>query len=330
MKIVGTLAVLVVAAAIVLYLVPSNDYLLLPDPAHPVAPLVHVQGGHDPKPPGGVYFVDVFERRASIFETLFPSIHEGATVVPARLIVPPGVSDQAARQAGLREMSISQRVAAAVALRQLGYRVVARPSGVVVAAIGEGSHAVGKLEPADVIVSVGGAPTPTIADLREQLAKLRPGESVTLGILRGDKKLTLRVKTTADPLDKHRAIVGFAPEQAAKITLPIKVQIDAGNVGGPSAGLAFALEVMEELGRNVDRGYTVAATGQMNLDGSVSPIGGVRQKMFGVRAAHVDVFLVPAGDNAAVARRYAGRVRVIAVKSFPQALRALATLPRKG
>jgi PDZ domain-containing protein len=87
---------------------------------------------------------------------------------------------------------------------------------------------------------------------------------------------------------------------------------------------------MAELGRNVDHGYTVAATGQMNLDGSVSPIGGVRQKIFGVRAAHVDVFLVPAGDNTAVARRYAGGVRVIPVKSFPQALRALATLPRKG
>ena len=68
----------------------------------------------------------------------------------------------------------------------------------------------------------------------------------------------------------------------------------------------------------------------MNLDGTVTPIGGVRQKIFGVRAAHADVFLVPAGENAAVARRDAGGVRVIAVKSFPQALRALATLPRKG
>lgn len=330
MRIVGALAALLVAAAIVLYLVPSNDYLLLPDRAHPVAPLVHVQGGHDPKPPGGIYFVDVFERRASMFESLFPSIHQGATLVPARLIVPPGVSDQAARQVGLREMSISQRIAAAVALRQLGYHVVAKPSGVVVAAIDAGSHAVGKLEPADVIVSVDGASTPTIADLRTQLSKLKPGDAVTLGIRRGDKQLRLSVRTTADPLDRHRAIVGFAPEQAAAITLPIKVQIDAGNVGGPSAGLAFALEVMEELGRNVDHGYNVAATGEMNLDGTVTPIGGVRQKIFGVRAAHADVFLVPAGENAAVARRDAGGVRVIAVKSFPQALRALATLPRKG
>jgi len=113
---------LVLAAAIVLYLVPSNDYLLLPDTAHPVAPLVEVKGGHDPRGPGGIYFVDVFERRASMFESLFPWIHDGATLVPAKLIVPPGVSDNALRQADLREMSISQRVAAAVALKRLGYR----------------------------------------------------------------------------------------------------------------------------------------------------------------------------------------------------------------
>ena len=64
-RIAGALAGLVVAAFVVLYLVPSNDYVLLPDTAHPVAPLVSVQGGHEPKGPGGVYFVDVFERRAT-------------------------------------------------------------------------------------------------------------------------------------------------------------------------------------------------------------------------------------------------------------------------
>ena len=115
---------------------------------------------------------------------------------------------------------------------------------------------------------------------------------------------------------------------AADIRLPVPVRIDAGGVGGPSAGLAFALEVMEKLGRNVDRGYRVAATGQMELDGTVAPIGGVKQKTFGARAAGADVFLVPAaGDNAAEARRYAHGLRIIAVQSFPQALRALATLP---
>ncbi|MDX6485824.1 MAG: Lon-like protease [Gaiellaceae bacterium] len=161
-RLAATVAGLLLAAAIALYLIPSNDYLLLPDRAHVVAPLVVVQGGKDPRGPGGIYFVDVFERRANMFESQFPWIHSGATLVPARLIVPPGVSDKAVRQADLRAMSISQRVAAAVALKRLGYKVVARPSGVIVAALDERSHAVGKLRSADVITRVNGTRTPTI------------------------------------------------------------------------------------------------------------------------------------------------------------------------
>lgn len=325
----GLLAVLAAATLAALYLIPSDDYLLLPDPAHPVAPLVEVQGGHDPRGPGGVYFVDVLERRASTLESLLPWLHSGATLVPARLIVPPGVSDEAARQADLREMSISQKVAAAVALRRLGYRVAARPDGVIVSVVEVGTHAEGKLQPADVIVSVDRTPTPTVAALRRKLAQANVGQVVALGVRRGGRRLTVRVETVADPLDPKRAIVGFTPDQSARITLPIRVSIDAGNVGGPSAGLAFALEVMEELGRDVTRGYRVAATGEIELNGAVAPIGGVKQKTIGARDAKADVFLVPAGDNAREARRYADGLRIIPVRSFPQALRALATLPAK-
>src|SRR6478609_6826160 len=180
----GILLALAIVAVVVLYLVPSNDYILLPDRAHPVAPLVSVKGGKDPTGAGGIYFVDVFERRASVFESIFPSIHKGSTLVPAKLIVPPGVSDKAVRQADLRAMSISQRVAAAVALKRLGYKVTAKPSGVIVSALDSRSHAIGKLRPADVITSVNGSPTPTIAKLRKELAKVKPGETVRLGISR--------------------------------------------------------------------------------------------------------------------------------------------------
>jgi PDZ domain-containing protein len=328
-KIVGMLVGLAALTAIVLYLVPSNDYLLIPDVAHPVAPLVTVQGGHDPKGPGGIYFVDVIERKASMFESLFPSIHDDATLVPASQLVPPGVSDKAARQADLRAMTISQKIAAAVALRRLGYKIVAKPTGVIVAALSGSSHAVGKLEQSDLIVAVNGVPTLSIAQLRAQLARLKPGETVTLSIDRAGERLTLHVKTIADPQNKKRAIVGFAPAQAVDVTLPLKVRINARNVGGPSAGLAFALEVMEELGHNVDRGYRVAVTGQIELNGRVDLIGGVKQKTFGARQAKADVFLVPAGENAQEARRYANGLRIIPVKSFPQALQALATLPQK-
>src|SRR5579862_1118620 len=90
LKLAGVLAGLLVLTGIVLYLVPSSDYILLPDTAHPVAPLVRVQGGHSPKGPGAIFFVDVFERRASMLESLFPSFRTGATLVPSSEIVPPG------------------------------------------------------------------------------------------------------------------------------------------------------------------------------------------------------------------------------------------------
>jgi PDZ domain-containing protein len=326
----GVLLGLFAVALIVLYLVPSHDYVLLPDPAHPVAPLVRVQGAHPAKTNGAIYFVDVFERKASLLESLFPFIHTGATLVPANLIVPAGSSDQQARQADLTEMSQSQRIAAAVALRHLGYHVVAQPNGVSVLELESGSHAIGTLQPEDVIVSANGKPTPTIAALERVLSGAKPGDQVTLHVTRGGQPLHFTVRTIADPLDPKRAIIGFAPSQSDTIKLPIKVRIDAGNVGGPSAGLAFALQVMQALGHDVTHGYKVAATGEMNLDGTVGAIGGIKQKTYGARDAHADVFLVPvAGDNAADAKRYAHGLRIIPVKSFPQALRALATLPPK-
>ena len=135
------------------------------------------------------------------------------------------------------------------------------------------------------------------------------------------------VRTVESPAEKGRAIIGIRVAQAADIELPLKVDIDLGGVGGPSAGLPFALDVLQELGTNVDRGHRVVATGEIALDGSIGPIGGVKQKTFGARKAGADVFLVPAGENAAEARRYAGKLRIIAVRSFQQALSALRTMP---
>jgi PDZ domain-containing protein len=329
-KIAAAIVVLLLITLGALYLAPSDDIILLPDRAHEVAPLVRVQGGHDPRGPGVIYFVDVFERRASELESMFPWLHHGASLVPAKLLVPPGVSDKEAHQADVRAMQVSQQIAAAVALRHLGYNVVAKPSGVVVDEVETTSHAQGILQTADVITAVDGRPTPTITRLRGALQNVRPGGAVRLRLRRGGRMLSVRVTTIASPVERGRAIVGFTPDQAANIKLPLNVQIDAGNVGGPSAGLAFTLELLAELGHDPTRGYKVAATGQIELNGTVTAIGGVKQKTYGVRDAGADVFLVPVdGGNAATAKQYAGSLRIIPVTSFAQALRALAKLPPK-
>jgi Lon-like protease len=313
----------------VLWLWPSDQYLLLPDRARPVAPLVSVQGGKDPTGPGGIYYDAVVIRRAKLFEELFRFVHSGETLVPERLVNPPGVSDRERRREDLREMARSQDIAAAVALRYLGYKVIARSTGALIDQVLPGSPAAkAGLKPTEVVVAVDGSPVRKTSDLRRLISRHRPGDTIRLTLRTGKTLRQAQVRTAADA--QGRTVIGVYVLQATQAKLPISVRIDAGSIGGPSAGLAFALEVLEELGRDIDRGYKVAATGQLEPDGAVVPIGGVKQKAIGVRRAEVDVFLVPTGDNAKEARKWAGPVRVIAVESFRQALHALSTLPKKG
>jgi Lon-like protease len=327
LRVVGGIVGLALCALLILFLVPSSEYLLLPDVAHPVAPLVQVQDAH-PARDGSLYFVDVVERRASELERLLPWLHPHGTLEPAGAIIPPCSTAAQADAAQFEAMRVSQQIAAAVALRRLGYHVDVRPAGVVVSQLFEGTNAPCKLQPMDVIVSLDGKRTPTVASLHTALDGVKPGSVVDLRIRRGNTLLPLKLRTVSNSTEPGHAFIGIGVDQAARIKLPIHVSIDASGIGGPSAGLAFALEVMQKLGRNVLHGHRVAATGEMQLDGSVAPIGGVKQKTYGVREAGADVFLVPAGANAKTARRYAGPVRIIPVHTFGQALRALATLPR--
>jgi Lon-like protease len=320
------LGLLLLAVVLALFLVPSNEYIFLPDPAHPVAPLVSVPGGHDPKH-GGIYFVDVVVRKATLLEKLLGGLHQGADLYPASEVNPPGVNDAGRRRIDLEDMRQSQLVAAAVAERADGKKVEITDVGAKVDDVGEGEPAVGKLEPDDVITAIDGHRITSPADIFKVMTGKPIGSSVAFTIKRGTSTLVENIKTVADPADKKRAVVGIIVEPAVDIHVPIQVRIDAGGVGGPSAGLAFALEVLQQLGRNVVHGHKIAATGEIFPDGSVGPIGGVKQKTYGARKAGVDAFLVPAGDNAQEARKYAHGLKIIPVKNFQQALHALATLP---
>ena len=321
-----TAGLVLLAVFLALWILPSNDYIFLPDDAHPVSPLVTVQGGHDSRGEGGIYFVDVIVRKASILERLFGGLHDGADLRPRNQVVPPGVNDAERRKIDLQEMTRSQQVAAAVALRALGRRVRATPTGALVTAVQPGRPADGKLRRGDVVVAVDGGAVRSTDDVRRRMSRHRPGDLVRFTIRRDARLRVVTMRTERVGTGSSRPVVGVLLEPSYDIRLPIKVRIDAGNVGGPSAGVAFALEVMEELGSDVDLGHKVAATGEIFLNGGIGPVGGLKQKTIGARKTGVDAFLVPAGDNAVEARKYADGLRVIPVKTFPQALRALATV----
>ena len=311
------------AAAFVLWLLPDKGTdILLVDPAHPVDPIVSVPDDARTPQPGPIYFVDVREREARLLERVLPFLRpNGSSLVPA-----PPVSNAVEQQIGVQDMTESQKVAAVVALNYLGYNVKATTGGVTIVLVEKSAPAAKVLRTSDVIVAADGHKVSSVANLRAVLAKHRPGDVVRITFVRDGKRMTVAIKTVADPQDSKRALVGVSARDNLTVKLPVKIKIDAGGVGGPSAGLAFALDIARELGRNVTHGHKIAATGEIALDGSVGPIGGVKQKTFGARAAGVDAFLVPAGENAREARRYADGLRIIPVKNFPQALRALATL----
>jgi PDZ domain-containing protein len=322
--------ILLVAIALALWVIPSNDIILLPDRAHPVAPLISIAGGHNPNDGGGVYFVDVQERKASLLEQMFPSLHDGASLYPSSEILGPGVTSAQQASIDAAEMKTSQNVAAAVALRALGRKVTTVENGALISGIESGFPAAGRLQPTDVIVAIDGKRVRAPADVSKVMDGKPPGTLVSFTVRRGHDTKTIALHTVPDSPGSHRGIVGVLLTQAVDIRLPLRVSIDANGVGGPSAGLAFALGVLEKLGRNVDGGHKIAATGEISLNGNVGAIGGIKQKTIGAREAGVDAFLVPAGENARDARKYAHGLRIIPVKSFQQALHALATLPAAG
>lgn len=311
----------------VLWRFPSGDYVFLPDRAHPVAPLVRVAGGREPVNGGGIFFVDVIVRKASLLEQLFGGLQSGADLYSPSQVVPAGVTSAQEESVALSEMKTSQEVAAAVALRTLGRSVTTLATGALIEAVEPGFPAAGRLEPTDVIVAVAGKKVQSPAGVAAAMAARPVGSTVSFTIVRNGQHKVITLRTVAAARGSKRAIVGIYLGQNETIHLPIRVSIDAHGIGGPSAGLAFALDVLQQLGRNVDRGHKIAATGEIFLDGAVGPIGGIKQKTIGAREAGVDAFLVPAGQNATVARKYAHGLRIIPVKTFQQALRILATLP---
>jgi PDZ domain-containing protein len=326
-RIAGTGGILLLIVVLILWLAPSGGYdLQLVDPAHPVAPLLHIKGEHPARGGGSIWFVDVRERPARLIERLLPWTRaDGSSLVRS-----PPISSSLEQRLGEVQMADSQKVAPYVALKYLGYNVSARIGGVTVLAVEHGAPAAHVVRPNDLILTADGQRVKTIVDLHAALAHKRPGDRVTLRFRRGEKVETATLATVADPEDPKRAIIGISALDDLQVRLPIRVTINAGGIGGPSAGLAFALDILQELGRNVAHGRKVAATGELRLNGEVEPIGGVKQKTLGARRAGVDVFLVPAGENAREARQYADGLRIVPVESFQQALRKLATLGPKA
>jgi PDZ domain-containing protein len=186
-----------------------------------------------------------------------------------------------------------------------------------------------QLDDGDTIIAVDGTDVPTLDELITVLGRHQPGDTVSVTVDRPDVgEVDAEVELIASPEDPERAALGIVAFDTRSVRLPFEIAFDTGEIGGPSAGLAFTLTLLDELTEgDLLGGVDVAVTGTMQLDGTVGPIGGLPQKVSAVRQAGIDHFLVPAGQSdadMARAREIAGDdVELIAVADIDEALAAL-------
>lgn len=320
---VAVLVTLLVGAALVADRTGSDFILIEPAPAAALAPVVQIDGeAPDPTSGQGVYYVAVLERQASQLDRVLARFDDDAEL----LRDPHSEDTEVQRDAVSRsQMSNSQMVAAAVAERKIGLPVRVDRDGVRITAVSPGTPAdQAGLLAGDVIRQIDGHDVRSLDALRRALRAYDPGERVPIRIRRDDRERTITSGTTRDPDDASRPVLGILAEDDGRITLGREVTYRLSNVGGPSAGLAFAVEIYESLSeRRLTSDRRVAITGELDLSGAVQPVGGVAQKAIGAARAGVELFIVPA-DNAAEARAAAhGRLDVVGVATFDQALAAL-------
>jgi Lon-like protease len=309
----------------------SGFYAFLPDPAHPAAQVVKVPGEQQPADGTGFYFVDVSILQANLIQKLWAEhLVDGAALVPDDHILAPGQSNQQRVQEDMRAMTTSQQTAQVVAERALGKPVQIERLGAQLVAIQNGLPADrAGIKPGDIVTAANGMAVHSAADLIAAMKRVTPGHSAQLTLTQAGQ---VTLPTVTSPDLPGRAVIGVSIDDAVRVgRIPIHVKFSTGDIGGPSAGLAFALEIYDALsGRHLLRGHRIAVTGELDLGGGVHEIGGVQQKAVGAIDAGADVFIVPAGAHARDARKAAGdRLKVFGVTSFSQALAVIRALPAR-
>ncbi len=291
---------------------------------------------------GSLYMVDVLVGQATPAQYildklgLLHTLLDGTQLIPARDVLGTTPPSQLSCQ-DTQQMAGATSSAAVVALRRLGYSVRENDLGAQVDEVVPGSPAdAAGMRCNDLITRLNGTPIRTAEDLRTAIHAAKPGQTISVTVRRttGGKttSLTLHPTVQATPPSERQgaqanaAFLGVAVQSRVTYSFPFHVTIDVGSIGGPSAGLALTLGVLDVLSNGrLTGGHSVAATGTISTDGTVGDVGGVAQKTIAVRRAGAQVFLVPR-QELAVARSRAGAMKVYAVATLGQALGVLKSL----
>lgn len=319
-----------VALVVAAYSVPVPYYTISPGQALDVGPLVKVVGGPTDNDKGQFLLTTVSLGQASLIEALAGWLDSSTDVVEERVIRPPSVSPDELTKLGLQQMASSKETALGVAFEYLGFDAISG-AGAKVVAVEPDTPATSRLQTGDIIVSANGTRITDHFQLVKLIRAAHPGDVVDL-----------EARTESDTSTRHVQIqLGSSPSSAEqgflgvqlstfdfRIDTPFEVKLESEEIGGPSAGLAYTLQVLDVItAGELTGGRKIAVTGTIELDGSVGEVGGVAQKARAVRDAKADVFLVPTAEQEAVRKVIGKDVEVLGVDSIDQ---AVATLVRLG
>jgi PDZ domain-containing protein len=308
------------ALAVCLSVVELPLFVEAPGRARSVLPLIDVDGTSTYESEGRLLLTTVNVGRLNAFETLAAWIDPEAEVIPEHVVIPPGQTDQEYERASRSQMDQSKIAAVAVALELLTDYPDEHGPGVIVQDVLGGAPAEGRLFPGDLITHVNGSPVADVGQLRDAIRAAEDGRPVTLRVrpIEGGATSAVEVRPTrVEGVD--RPVIGIA----TVANFPYEVDIQSGTIGGPSAGLMWALGVIETLTpEDLTGGRVIAGTGTVDLEGRVGRIGGVRQKVVGAEEAGAEMFLLPRGDMPD-ARGAGERIELVPVDTVEQALRFL-------
>ncbi|MGH2682520.1 MAG: YlbL family protein [Actinomycetota bacterium] len=315
---------LLTPAAALLVALASVDlplFMLGPGPAREVLALIDVDGAPTYPPEGRMLLTTVGFEPATVFEAGLAWFLPDREIVPEDEVIPPDVTEREYERYSLGDMQASQIAATVVALRRVADYPEQHGPGGLIQDVVPGSPADGRLSPGDVILSVNGRRLEDLSVLGEAVREAGITDEVVFTVERGGRERTVRLRPRRLPTTDGPVIGVVVVEN-----FPFDVTISSGDVGGPSAGLMWALGLVDLLAPGELVGdRTIAGTGAIGLDGSVHPVGGVGHKVVAAANAGAEAFLLPA-ENLPEARAAAADIRLIAVSSVEEAIRELESL----
>jgi Lon-like protease len=294
-------------------------FALGPGPAKDVEPLIRVHGHPTYESGGHLILTSVSLARVSVFQAIGTWLDPVRSLVPESVFVSPGETQEQAHQRSISEMDQSKIDATWVVLHQLAGYPKEHGVGALVESTVPTCPADDHLFPGDVITQIDGHPIANRIQASHAIEAAGPGERLDFQV-NVDGQIE-HASFTREPCGSNgERLVGVSLLDA----FPVDVRIESGEIGGPSAGLMWALGLYELLTpSDLTRGRTIAGTGTIDGAGRVGPIGGITDKVIAAREAGASIFLAPVRNMAELDGVDTGDMQVIPVRTFDQALRAL-------